>query len=98
MQIFRPGADTLLRIGLGAIAALPVLATGLAYGITMSPYVTEQDLVTEQPIPFSHEHHVGRAGLDCRYCHTSAEKARFAGLPPTETCMTCHSQLFTNSE
>ncbi len=97
MQIFRPGADTLVRIALAALAALPVLLTGLAYGLTASPYVTEQDLVKEQPIPFSHEHHVGRAGLDCRYCHTSVETSAFAGLPPTETCMTCHSQLFTNS-
>lgn len=97
MQIFGPGADVLVRIFLCGLAALPVLATGLAYGITRSPYVTDQNLVKDQPIPFSHEHHVGRVGLDCRYCHTSVESASFAGLPPTETCMTCHSQLFTNS-
>jgi hypothetical protein len=48
-------------------------------------------------VPFSHKHHVGDVGLDCRYCHTSVEKSAFAGMPPTHTCMTCHSQLFTGS-
>ena len=73
------------------------LAVGLAYQIVGSPYVTEQNVTRNQPVPFSHEHHVGGLGLDCRYCHTSVEKARFAGLPPTETCMTCHSQIWTNA-
>lgn len=97
MQIFGPGADVLVRVLLSSLAAMPVLVTGLAYGLTRSPYVTEQTLVKHQPVPFSHEHHVGRLGLDCRYCHTSVETAAFAGLPPTETCMTCHSQLFTTA-
>ena len=63
MQIFRPGADTVLRVALSALAASPVLLVGLAYGLTTSPYVTAQDLVREQPVPFSHEHHFGRAGI-----------------------------------
>jgi hypothetical protein len=50
-----------------------------------------------QPIRFSHKHHVGDVGLDCRYCHTSVEKSSFAGMPSTETCLTCHSQLFRGS-
>lgn len=98
MQIFRPGADSLARVGLSALAALPVLAVGLGYSISGSPYVTQQNITRNQPVPFSHEHHVGGLGLDCRYCHTSVEKARFAGLPPTETCMTCHSYIWTNAE
>jgi hypothetical protein len=96
-QIFGPGADVVLRMGLAAIAAVPVLGVGFAYAIKRSPYVTGQDVTREQPVPFSHEHHVGGLGLDCRYCHTGVEKARYAGLPPTETCMTCHSQLWTNA-
>jgi hypothetical protein len=82
---------------LATVGALPVLTVGLAYQIAASSYVTNQDLTRDQPVPFSHEHHVGGLGLDCRYCHVSVEKARFAGLPSTETCMTCHSQLWTNA-
>ena len=51
----------------------------------------------QQPVPFSHRHHAGELGIDCRYCHTSVEKSSFAGVPPTQTCMTCHSQIWTNS-
>lgn len=98
MQIFRPGADSLARVGLSALAALPILAVGLGYSISGSPYMTQQNVTRNQPVPFSHEHHAGGLGLDCRYCHTSVEKARFAGLPPTDTCMTCHSQIWTNAE
>jgi hypothetical protein len=50
-----------------------------------------------QPIPFSHKHHAGDDGIDCRYCHTGAESSPEAGLPPTSTCMTCHSQLYRDA-
>ncbi len=50
-----------------------------------------------QPVPFSHQHHVAGLGLDCRYCHTSVETSSFAGIPPTQTCMNCHSQIWTNA-
>jgi hypothetical protein len=62
----------------------------------ISPDVTMHQPVA-QPIPFSHKHHVGDDGIDCRYCHTSVEKSSFAGLPSTEICLTCHSQLFRDS-
>ncbi|GJE71515.1 cytochrome c3 family protein [Methylorubrum podarium] len=97
VQIFHPGADTVARVVLASIGAVPVLAVGLAYTLWRSPYVTAQDVTREQPVPFSHEHHVGGLGIDCRYCHTSVEKAAFAGIPPTETCMSCHSQEWTNA-
>ena len=96
-QIFRPAADTILKVALASLATLPVLLVGSAYAIMRSPYVTGQDVVREQPVPFSHQHHAGDLGIDCRYCHTSVEKARFAGIPPTDTCMTCHSQIWTQS-
>ena len=98
MQIFRPGANAIAMLFLASLGVVPVLTVGLAYQITGSPYQTDQNVTHDQPIPFSHEHHVSGLGIDCRYCHTSVEKARFAGLPPTETCMTCHSQLWTNAE
>jgi len=53
--------------------------------------------VQDQPVPFSHKHHVADVGIDCRYCHTGAETSADAGLPPTHTCMTCHSQLWTEA-
>jgi hypothetical protein len=59
--------------------------------------VTEVGVARDQPVPFSHKHHVGGLGLDCRFCHTSVDKAQFAGIPPTKTCMTCHSQVWVDS-
>src|SRR3954467_1472881 len=97
-QIFRPRADAIARAALVGLAVAPVLLVGLGYTIMRSPYVTEQNVTREQPVPFSHQHHVGQLGIECRYCHSSVEKARFAGIPPTETCMTCHSQIWTNAQ
>ena len=93
-QLFHPYADTALRVALLALAASPALLIGGGFAISRSPYVTGQDMVSAQPVPFSHEHHVGFDGLDCRYCHFGVETSRWAGIPPTEVCMTCHSQLF----
>jgi hypothetical protein len=98
MQIFRPGANTIAVLLLILLATTPILLVGLTYQLVASPYTTDQDVTRDQPVPFSHEHHVGGLGLDCRFCHASVENARFAGLPPTETCMTCHSQIWTNAE
>ena len=96
-QLFRPGADTVARLVLLAIVLFPVGAAALAYGVRVSPYATGQNVTVEQPVPFSHKHHVGDLGIDCRYCHTGVEKAAWAGLPSTQTCMTCHSQMWTNA-
>ena len=97
-QLFHPSANTLAK---GSILAtfLGIAGVGLIYWfIETSPYVTWAGEVRDQPIPFSHEHHVGGLGIDCRYCHTSVEDSSFAGLPPTKTCMTCHSVIWTNAE
>jgi len=59
--------------------------------------MTGVDVAREQPVPFSHLHHVRQLGIDCRYCHTSVEESSFAGLPPTQTCMTCHSQIWAQA-
>jgi len=93
-QIFSPRANVIAKAGL--VSLVPAIAVVGAAGWTFynSPYVTDQYVVVVQPIPFSHEHHVGRLGFDCRYCHTAVEKSPFAGIPPTETCMNCHSQIW----
>jgi len=96
-QVFRPAANTIALLVMAFLGAAPVLLAGLGYSLMTSSYVTDQSVTREQPVPFSHAHHVGGLGLDCRYCHTSVATARFAGVPPTETCMTCHSQLWTNA-
>ena len=95
-QIFRPSADSIVRILLLSILVGPFVLIGIAYAVMRSPYVTGQNVTMKQPVPFSHAHHAGDLAIDCRYCHTGVEKSSFAGLPPTTTCMTCHSQLFTN--
>jgi hypothetical protein len=97
-QIFRPYADTVARALLLAIVIVPFLGIGLAYWISASSYVTDQSITLDQPVPFSHQHHVGGLGLDCRYCHAGVETSAVAGVPPTHTCMTCHSQLYTQTE
>ncbi len=96
-QLFRPGADTVLRLVLLALVALPFAGAALAYGVRVSPYATGQNVTVDQPVPFSHKHHVGDLGIDCRYCHTGVERAAYAGVPSTQTCMTCHSQIWTNA-
>ena len=96
-QIFRPYADTVARVVLVAILVMPFAAIALAYFVMRSEYITDRSITLHQPVPFSHEHHVSGLGLDCRYCHTGVETSAVAGVPPTHTCMTCHSQLFTQS-
>jgi hypothetical protein len=97
-QLFRPGANSIAVIVIVAIFAVPTAAMALTYFIWNSPYATEQNVTREQPVPFSHAHHVGDLGLDCRMCHTGVEKAAFAGIPSSHICMTCHSQIWTNAQ
>jgi hypothetical protein len=60
--------------------------------------VTRQGQRPDQPVPFSHKHHVQGLGLQCQYCHTTVEKSSYAGIPPTKTCMNCHAQIWTNAQ
>ena len=96
-QIFHRSTNLLSRLSIyGGVFILSLLGFAL-YEIELSPWYTDVNVAQEQPVPFSHKHHVGELGLDCRYCHTSVEKSSFAGVPPTQTCMTCHSQIWTNA-
>jgi hypothetical protein len=98
VQIFGPSADTVARVVLASVLVVPFLAIAVAYWLMQSSYVTGQNITLNQPVPFSHAHHVGGLGLDCRYCHSAVERSATAGVPPTHTCMTCHSQLYTQAE
>lgn len=96
-QIFREQANTIARVSLILSFVAPV---GLGFAIaalSRSPANTKVDVPKDQPVPFSHQHHAWELGIDCRYCHTTVEKSQYAGIPPTETCMSCHSQIWTNS-
>jgi hypothetical protein len=96
-QIFHRSTNTIARVSIfGAVLIVAVLLWLIAE-IQRSPWVTDARVAREQPIQFSHERHVGGNGIDCRYCHTSVEDSPFAGIPPTKTCMNCHSQIFSNS-
>jgi hypothetical protein len=96
-QLFPRFANPLARwsiVGVVAGASFTACAAYLGY---WSPYATGVGDPRPQPVPFSHEHHVRGLGLDCRYCHTAVETSSFAGIPPTETCMTCHSQVWRDA-
>jgi hypothetical protein len=96
-QIFHPSMNTISRVTIfGAVFIVAVLGW-LAYQVMRSPYVTGVNVIRPQPVPFSHQHHVSDCGIDCRYCHTSVEDSTFAGIPPTQTCMNCHSHIWPNS-
>ncbi|MGO9461738.1 MAG: cytochrome c3 family protein [Rhodomicrobium sp.] len=97
MQIFRPSANVIARSLLVTGALLPFFLIGFTYAVMRSSYQTNQLVVRQQPIPFSHKHHAGELGIACLYCHSGVEKSAFAGIPATHVCMTCHSQIWTNA-
>ncbi len=97
-QIFHRSTNTLSRATIfGAVFIIAALG-GVVYIVQGSPFVTYAGVRKPQPVPFSHQHHVAGLGIDCRYCHTSVETSSFAGIPPTKTCMNCHSQIWTNAQ
>jgi len=96
-QLFPKSANAIARASLIGVASLVVLVGWILLTLMRSSWLTRQNEYVEQPIQFSHLHHVGGEGFDCRYCHTSVETSSFAGIPPTKTCMNCHSVLWTNA-
>jgi hypothetical protein len=97
-QIFRPGSNTVARVSLLAAPLSAALLLWVCLVYTRSSYGTDAGVVVEQPVPFSHQHHAGDLGIDCRYCHTSVERGPHAGFPATEICMNCHSQMWVGSD
>ena len=85
------------RASIVLVLILGAAVTVTAIGVYDSGYTTGVDVPRPQRVPFSHERHVNGNGISCEYCHTSVFRSSFAGIPPTYTCMTCHSQVFTGS-
>lgn len=96
-QIFKPAMNTICTLSLLGGAAVPFLLMFTGSRITRSPYNTKVETPLDQPAPFSHKHHAIELGIDCRFCHTGVETNAQAGVPSTDVCMTCHSQIWTNS-
>jgi hypothetical protein len=96
-QLFRRSTNSIARLSLLGGVVLVALIGWVLMAISRSDYLTDVRVVREQPVPFSHKHHVADLGIDCRYCHVSVETSSFAGLPSTDTCMSCHSQIWATS-
>jgi hypothetical protein len=96
-QIFHRSANSVARFSL--LAAVLAVTLGLVgvLGASRASYYTRKNIIRDQPVQFSHKHHVGDDGIDCRYCHTGVEVSAVAGIPPTKTCMNCHSVLFKDA-
>jgi len=96
-QIFHRSTNTISRVSIyGAVILIAILGYAVNV-VNQTSYVTEVHNALPQPVPFSHKHHVAELGLDCRYCHSTVEVSSSAGMPPTQTCMACHSQIWTGA-
>jgi hypothetical protein len=96
-QVFHRSTNTISRVTIFGAVFMVIAGGWLLDRLSRAAYVTQAHTARVQPVPFSHKHHVGGEGFDCRYCHTSVEKSAFAGIPPTKTCMNCHSQIWSDS-
>jgi hypothetical protein len=96
-QVFPRSMNWVAKASLIGVVVVVGGVLGILLNINRIDYVSGVGLARDQPVPFSHKHHVKGMGLDCRYCHTSVETSAFAGIPPVETCMTCHSLVWTEA-
>src|SRR3990170_4816189 len=96
-QIFQRHSNIYSRLSIVAVGVFVLSLGGVVGLLNVSDYNPRQNEFIEQPIQFSHPHHVGGMGIDCRYCHTSVEESSFANIPPTKTCMNCHSQIWNTA-
>jgi len=90
--IFPKSADKVLRLAVAGMVVCAGLGAGL-FAYFSHPKVTDTGYSPVQPVPYSHKLHAGNLGLDCRYCHFTVERSSYAAIPPTETCMNCHSRV-----
>ena len=95
-QVFNRSANNIAKISMIVAVILGGVAFYFYTQIARSSYLTGVFVEKQQPVQFSHKHHVGDDGIDCRYCHTQVETSASAGIPPTQTCMNCHNQLYAD--
>src|SRR6516162_3045424 len=96
-QIFHRSFNVISRLTIFGFLFILAFLVWVAIVWARSAYATNAGVTREQPVPFSHRHHAGELGIDCRYCHDSVEKSSFAGMPSTKVCMNCHQQIWTGS-
>jgi hypothetical protein len=96
-QIFHRHTNIYSRLSILALVGFVATLGVVVAMLHLSGYNTNQGMYVEQPVQFSHKHHVAGEGIDCRYCHSSVEESAFANIPSTKTCMNCHSQIWTNA-
>jgi hypothetical protein len=96
-QLFPPAVDLAAKFVIGGVVLALVGGAWSFYLLNRSSYWTRVDVAVDQPVPFSHQHHVGELGLDCRFCHSAVTTSANAGMPDTQTCMICHSQVWKDS-
>src|SRR5262245_56294350 len=97
-QIFHPAFNYFAKGSIIVVVVTAATVGRLVYMFWRSGFATGKDIMYTQPVQFSHAHHVNGLGIDCRYCHSSVESSAVAGVPPTKTCMNCHSQIWVGSE
>ena len=96
-QIFHRSTNTISKLTIFGAVFVIGFVSWIVWQLASSSYATEAFVAREQPVQFSHKHHVSDDGIDCRYCHTSVETSAFAGIPPTKTCMNCHREIWSSS-
>lgn len=96
-QLFPRSSNALARASIAVAVVAAGAALGSVVAIDYAGFNQRTGVTIEQPVPFSHEHHVAGLGIDCRYCHTSVEKSAVAGIPPTSTCYNCHRLVWNQA-
>lgn len=96
-QLFPKSANKLAPASIVALLLVAGGAVGSLLALDYAGFNQRRGETVEQPVPFSHEHHVSGLGIDCRYCHTAVEKSASAGIPPTSTCYNCHKLVWNEA-
>jgi hypothetical protein len=97
VSLFPPWSNTALRIAIALVVLGAVGGICALFIFVRTPWRRKEFEALDQPVAFDHRHHTQDDGIDCRYCHTTVEKAATAGVPSTDVCMGCHNQVWNQS-